>query len=147
MSHPVIPPAVAATDRAAPRSGAIPGHIPLTAPAETAGGRGYTIQAVDPRNAPRSRDAVPVGHVDTVDGWALLWTDELASDGFYKNVYIARSESRDVWLDVSPYDLSFSPTNERFAFLVRGGFPRPPRTGPWSNDLIDAAIAAERKAA
>lgn len=145
MSDRVIPPAVAATDRVSPD--AIAGRIPLTASAETAGGRGYTIQAVDPRNAPRSRDAVPVGHVDTVDGWALLWTDELASDGFYKNVYIARSATRDVWLDVSPYDLSFAPTTDRFAFLVRAGFPRAPGRGPWSNALIDAAIAAERRAA
>ena len=77
-------------------------------------------------------------------GWSLWSFDDQDSDGFWTKRYFARSAERDELLAVDRFD--FEPTQERFDWLVRSGFPAPrlsPVTGaqcPWTNVTIDALI-------
>lgn len=93
-------------------------------------------------------DLEPVPGTDPVDGWSLLRGDYQDSDGFTTPFYVARGPERDVLLNVSRFD--FTPTQERFAFLVEFGFPADVVystgvRGPLSDHTIDVAI--ERRAA
>ena len=87
----------------------------------------------------------PVPGVQPVDGWELLTRDEQDGDGFWSAYYVARGPERDELLDVCRF--RFSPSQARFAWLVRNGFPPRPAFGPWDDRDIEAAIAAERSAA
>ena len=82
-----------------------------------------------------------VPDVDPVDGWELRSKQDLDSDDFYTQSYIARrvdGTGVDVELPVSRF--CFTPTQARFAWLVRNGFPRCPIGGNWFDSDIDEAI-------
>lgn len=89
--------------------------------------------------------ATPVAGIDEVDGWRLL---EIDSDDLSKiaiSAYVARRDGLDVLLNTSTRH--FIPTNERFAWIVRAGFPLGKiapggAIGPLTNDFIDAGIIA-----
>jgi hypothetical protein len=83
-------------------------------------------------------------------GFSLWSFDEQDSDGFWFVSYFARSQERDVLLNVCRF--GFEPTQERFDWLARNGFP----TGltapdgaavPWDSAAIDARLADVRAAA
>ena len=96
-----------------------------------------------PRPGDRVVDAYPMSGIVPVDGWALLQQDEEDSDGFWTTSFVARSERSDKYLDTCRFH--FDPSQDRFAWLVRAGFPRR-RNGPWTNEQIDAEIAREAEA-
>lgn len=78
--------------------------------------------------------------VAPVQGWTLMWTEEDDSDGFVTDLYFARSDERDEILNHCRF--GFNPTQARFDFLIRNGFP-PSGGGSWTDARIDAAIEAE----
>ena len=83
-----------------------------------------------------------VAGIEPVDGWVLWSTSDQDGDDFWYEDYFARSATRDRYLHVSRFD--FTPTQERFAFLVRNGFPSvvvgSGGCAPWCNETLDAAI-------
>ncbi len=80
-----------------------------------------------------------LNEITPVDGWSLWSFPWVDGDGFTKNDYFARGPDIDVKLDVSLH--RFSPTQERFAFFVRNGFPdRLNKLGPWDDTEIDHVI-------
>lgn len=89
----------------------------------------------------RFTDAYPVEHIDPVDGWALFAIDVLGGPRGWYVEYIARGTERDVHLDLSRW--RFTPSQDRFAWLVRAGFPPRPEFGPWDDCDIEERIAAE----
>jgi hypothetical protein len=98
-------------------------------------------------NGPRWSPTARVANVSPVCGWELrtAWN----APG-YPEPYIARGPAFDVLLSVSPHN--FTPSQARFDWLVRSGFPtgvvgRFGAHGPLCDCSIDAAIAAERVAA
>ena len=95
--------------------------------------------------ANRIDEAFPVAGIAPVDGWTLCVYPEWDSDGFTTPGYVARSATRDALLNLSRF--RFSPSQDRFAWLVRNGFPKPHSFGPWDDTEIEAALAAERVAA
>ncbi len=88
----------------------------------------------------RFTNTSPVEGIEQVDGWELLSIDCRDGDRFSYREFIARGPDCDVCLDVSRFE--FAPTQERFAWFVRAGFPDRPETGPWDNIDIDGRIAA-----
>lgn len=82
-------------------------------------------------------DAGPVVGIEPVDGWELL----SFPDGHRATpAYVARSAERDVLLDVSRF--RFSPSQDRFAWLVRNSFPkRPHPMGGWDDTDIEMRMA------
>lgn len=100
---------------------------PPSALAEDAGKRAYRLHGS------------PYEGIEPVDGWELHWLVDRDGDGFDYPEFFARGADRDVWLQVSRFD--FDPTQLRFAWLVRSGFPCRHR-GPWTNTNLDAAICA-----
>jgi hypothetical protein len=85
-----------------------------------------------------------VASISPVDGWALLSRLERDGDGFpYEDFFAARGTDLRA-LNVSRF--RFSPTQERFAWLVCNAFPAA-RFGSWDSGQIDAALAVERRAA
>lgn len=97
-------------------------------------------------------DIAPVAGLDPVDGWTLFAGDYEDSSGFHSPFYVARGRDSDVLLNVSRF--AFTPTQERFAFLVGFGFPRDVIystgvRGPLCDRSIDCAIErrGERRAA
>lgn len=104
------------------------------------------IDIRDPANpARRFHGGYPVPDLAPVDGWTLFSIEAEDSDGFWKDEYFARGADRDVHLDVSRF--RFTPSQDRFAWLVRNQFPRRPDLGPWDDTDIEAALDAERCAA
>lgn len=100
----------------------------------------YSPQRIDPETI--RIPATPVHGISPVDGWSLLTFDEQDSDRFWTTAYVARGPHRDFVLDVSRF--AFRPTQDRFAWLVRNGFPpRPTLFGGWSDIQIEARIALE----
>jgi hypothetical protein len=96
------------------------------------------------RQHPRFLSA-PVPGIDPVDGWAMRAFGDGGPGCGSWDEYIARGADRDVMLRVSRW--SFTPTQERFAWLVRAGFPNGvQRPGGCITSIcdsdIDAAIAA-----
>ena len=81
--------------------------------------------------------AVP--DIAPVDGWVLWTWPETDGDGFETDAYFARGPHTDVALDVSRF--RFTPSQERFAWLVRNGFPPRRRFGPWDDTEIEQAMA------
>ena len=90
----------------------------------------------------RFRDTEAVAGIDPVGGWELRKYVGGDTDGFRRNEYIARGPLKDVHIEVSCFH--FTPTQDRFAWLVRNGFPARPTTGPWDDFDIDERIAREQ---
>lgn len=80
--------------------------------------------------------------IEPVDGWYLHEYEDEDSDGFTTSGYFASNGERDVFFDHCRFN--FSPTQERFEYLVRRGFPRLGGIGPTQNKHIDEAIRNER---
>lgn len=89
----------------------------------------------------RFSDAFPVAGIHPVDGWGLYRVDVLGGENGWYVEYTARGAERDVHLDVSRW--RFTPSQDRFAWLVRNGFPPRPAFGPWDDFDIDERIALE----
>jgi hypothetical protein len=103
-------------------------------------------QASSPeRSGPYCRDLDHVAGIQPVYGWSLMFLEEEDADGFWRDSYAAERDGKIVFLDVSRF--SFEPMQDRFAWLVRNGFPRRPTPfGGWSDAEIDGRIASEREA-
>lgn len=87
-------------------------------------------------------------YIRPVEGWTLWTRDEQDGDGFWTPYYFARHEEfGDVLLHTSRF--RFTPSQDRFAWFVRNGFPRREGQilGPWDDTEIEVLIAAERSAA
>jgi hypothetical protein len=85
-----------------------------------------------------------VAGIDPVDGWSLYdFIDNSDFEQLPTREYVARNADCDVLLNVC--ERKFSPTTERFAWLVRNGFPAGAAHHgalfPFSNEDIDAACA------
>lgn len=89
--------------------------------------------------------ASPLLEIEPVDGWQLCALTERDGDGFDYRTYIARSAERDVILPVSRF--RFTPSQDRFAWLVRAGFPASPNIGPWDDTDIEMRMAVPELAA
>lgn len=88
--------------------------------------------------------AGPVHGIPTIDGWSLV-SDIVASEDDRYVQYFARGPETDEHLHVSR---SFTPTPERWSWLVRHEFPGPIRRSggtltAWNDVDIDDAIAAD----
>lgn len=99
----------------------------------------YTVGAAALDYQPAYTDAQPVRGIDPVDGWTLCSYPYLDGDGFESDLYVARAADGDVSLDVSRF--RFTPTQERFAYLVGADFPSRPGITPWDDEDIDRGIA------
>lgn len=85
--------------------------------------------------------AAPVAGIEPVNGWTLFSYEEPDGDRFWADAYFARGPVRDVMLDVSRF--GFTPSQERFAWLVRRGFPKRRGIGPWDDTEIEHMIGQE----
>lgn len=132
-----VPPAVAAIP---PHASGVPlsalgsSSIP-TVCADAASARG---------NPPARFDGCRVGAIAPCDGWSLMWTEEEDGDGFVTDLYYARSDTGDRLINHCRFD--FTPTQARFNWLARNGFPSR-LGGSWTDAMIDAAMAAQAVAA
>lgn len=102
---------------------------------------------IHPENLPHG--FAPVAGIEPVDGYLLIESEEQDGDGFWHPVYLAVKGEETHQLHVSRFN--FTPTQERFDWLVRWGFPRAylvglSRGGPLTDTIIDNAIAGERRA-
>lgn len=86
-----------------------------------------------------------VDGIDPVDGWSLYSYIEEDSDGFTTPGYFASNGERDVFFNHARF--WFDPTQERFDFLVRAGFPLINKVSAFTNEDIDYAIVQARTAA
>jgi hypothetical protein len=88
-----------------------------------------------------------VPRIEPVDGWTLLSRLERDGDGFPCEDFFAARQGELRVLNVCRF--RFSPSQERFAWLVRNSFPQRPGKilGPWDDTDIEAALATERRAA
>lgn len=84
----------------------------------------------------------PVPGIEPCDGWTLHQYDEDDSDGFSTTGYFASDGTRDKFLNHARF--WFTPTQERFNFLVRAGFPHFGGIGPFTNEDVDYAIVQAR---
>lgn len=87
-----------------------------------------------------------VDGIEPVDGWHLCCHIDGTSHTTGRKCYVACRDGVGEWLDLSAHD--FTPTQARWEWFVRAGFPLSPRwpngiIAPWSDDLIDAQIRAE----
>lgn len=88
--------------------------------------------------------AAPAPGIEPCDGWTLYRYDEEDSDGFTTPGYFASNGERDVFFNHARF--WFDPTQERFDYLVRAGFPRITARGPFTNEDVDVAIVQARAA-
>lgn len=86
-----------------------------------------------------------VDGIAAVDGWTLFQSDQFDGDGFHYLDYAAVRGGEVRQLDVSRF--RFTPSQDRFAWLVRNGFPPRPSFGPWDDTDIEMRIAVEAVAA
>lgn len=85
-------------------------------------------------------DALPVPNIEPVGGYTLLTFDEPDNDGFPSARYIARCAGCEVYLDVHP--ARFTPSQDRFAWLVQHDFPvRPHPAAGWDDTDIEMRLA------
>ncbi len=82
------------------------------------------------------------------DGWRLETEPCLDWDGFWTDEFYAVRGDERRHLRHSRFD--FTPTPERFAYLIDAGFPLLPRPGgwssvPWNNKDVDEAIEKLRR--
>lgn len=82
----------------------------------------------------------------THNGWTCVTEDDQDDDGFYKYSHYAVKDGKRVYLHTSPFLRSFTPTQERFAYLVDHGFPRAAK-GNWYGYEIDELIEKEKASA
>lgn len=87
----------------------------------------------------------PVPYITPVDGWALHTWIERDSDGFNYPEYAAVRGGEVRRLNVSRF--RFSPSQDRFAWLVRNSFPQSPGVGPWDDTDIEMRMAIPAVAA
>jgi hypothetical protein len=87
----------------------------------------------------------PFPGIEPVDGWQLRVFDEWDSDGFSTAGYVARRGNEERSLRVCRF--RFTPSQDRFAWLVRAGFPASPNIGPWDDTDIEMRIAVPEMAA
>lgn len=85
---------------------------------------------------------VPTADIAPVDGWALHSIECWDGDGFFYNSYVARGPVEDRMLDLCRF--RFTPSQDRFAWLVRNGFPARRGFGPWDDTSIEHEITAVR---
>lgn len=83
--------------------------------------------------------------IEPVNGWQLCALTERDGDGFDYQTYIARNAECDVILSVSRF--RFTPSQDRFAWLVRAGFPASPNIGPWDDTDIEMRMVVPELAA
>jgi hypothetical protein len=76
------------------------------------------------------------------EGWVLRAYPDDDGDGFTTIAYVADRDDESCLLGTCRFD--FDPTQERFDYLVKAGFPSAPGGGPWTNEKIDGAIAGLR---
>lgn len=104
-----------------------------------------------PQPAPtgsRFTEAYPVDGLSPYQGWTLCEIFPQENNDRVRE-HIARGPEVDVHVPVTRFRSAFTPTQERFDFLVRIGFAEKPGrecSGPWDDQCIDRAIAAERRA-
>ena len=79
----------------------------------------------------------------TYKGWVCVTEDDQDDDGFYKYSHYAMKDGVRKSLHGSPFLRSFTPTQERFAYLVDHNFPRA-KKGNWFSHEIDELIAQSR---
>jgi hypothetical protein len=133
-----VPPAVAAIPpyaSDAPRSASGPSSNP-TALADVAGERSNLASF---NGRPARFDGALVPGFEPCEGWSLMWTEEEDGDFFLTDLYFARSDTEDRLIHHCRFD--FTPTQARFDWLVRNGFPS--TRGSWTDAKIDAAIECE----
>lgn len=75
--------------------------------------------------------------IEPVDGWALYFVDKPTNDGFTRRQWLAQRNGVSVVLRVSP--TRWTPSQERFAWLVRNVFPSP-KIGVWDDTSIERAM-------
>ncbi len=73
-------------------------------------------------------------------GWVLETDEDQDSDGFIRYEHYAVKDGVKQNLHGSSFLTTFTPTQERFAWLVDHGFPRASR-GNWHSHEIDERIA------
>lgn len=103
-------------------------------------------------NAPLNLSALvgpetrPVAGIDPVDGWALFTFDERDNCGFTRPGYVAVRGDEARHLNVSRF--RFTPSQDRFAWLVRTGFPSRAGKilGPWDDTDIEMMMAVPEMA-
>lgn len=83
--------------------------------------------------------------IEPCDGWTLYRYDEEDSDRLVTTGYFASNGERDVFFNHARF--WFDPTQERFDFLVRAGFPLINKVTAFTNEDIDYAIVQARTAA
>lgn len=87
----------------------------------------------------------PVPFIAPVDGWVLHTWTERDNCGFRYPEYAAVRGGEVRHLNVSRF--CFSPSQNRFEWLVRNGFPASPGTGPWDDTDIEMRMAIPAVAA
>lgn len=102
-------------------------------------------KSLTPDSSGRFTDTSPVAGITPVDGWELRSIDCEDGNGFSYKEFIARGPDSDVMLDLSRF--RWTPSQDRFAWLVRKGFPARPKFGPWDDFDIEAGLAVERQLA
>lgn len=93
----------------------------------------------------RLRGMYRVEGIAPVDGWSLFQSDEYDGDGFHYLSYAAARGDEVRQLDTSRF--RFTPSQDRFAWLVRNGFPPRPTLGPWDDTDIEMRMAIPAVAA
>lgn len=88
--------------------------------------------------------AWPVAHIAAVDGWSLCYEDVEPHGRWHEYVAVRGDELQ--FLGVSRF--FFTPSQDRFAWLVRGGFPSTIRREggchtPITDNDIDAALSQQ----
>lgn len=136
VTAPVIP-AVAAIPPVTGQAPATPGSSLTVALTDAVGGRGQDLSF--------SSWSHRVPGIEPCDGWTLHQYDEGDSDGFITTGYFASDGTRDKFLNHARF--WFDPTQDRFDFLVRSGFPEFNCVGPFTNEDVDVAIVQARAAA
>lgn len=87
----------------------------------------------------------PVPGILPVNGWHLGVSTEWDGGGFSYPEYAAVRGDEVRQLDTSRF--RFTPSQDRFSWLVRNGFPPRPTLGPWDDTDIEMRLAVEAVAA
>lgn len=103
------------------------------------------MRSCDQLNSSTTPPGAPVEGIAPVDGWALHTWTERDGDGFHYSEFAAVRGDEVRHLNVSRF--RFSPSQARFEWLVRNGFPRGPGVGAWDNADIEMRMAIPAVAA
>lgn len=87
-----------------------------------------------------------VREIEPVDGWQLYRLEVEDGDRFASYEYFAARDDEEIHLPVSRFH--WSPSQDRFAWLVRNRFPARPGKilAPWDDTEIEVMIALENAA-